>query len=587
MPTPTTPNIAIRFEPDGYLLDGPRLMGRQSAGSGFLRAAVAGLAGHTLYACTPHQRSAAIFQRLVHGLDPAAATAWLPPDRLDLLSRLGTLYLPGPNLAEAGLARLRLGLRAYSLTGITHTIASHSAMDAIAGLAAAPVMPWDALICTSPAVQASVRTLLQAQGDYLQWRLGGRRPPLPRLPIIPLGVHCADFAPAGPDARAAARHTLGIAPEETVALFVGRLSAHAKAHPHPLYRGLEEAARRTGRPLTLVQYGQFANQPIEHSFKDGAARFCPSVRCLWVDGKDFAAGRQVWAAADLFISLSDSIQESFGLTPLEAMAAGLPVVVSDWDGYRDTVREGIDGFRIPTWAPPPPWGAGHALRYETGLCTYDAYCAVAGAAVSVEHAPLVERLCALIVDPALRHRLGQAGRARVKSLYDWPVIFGRYQALWAELAAARRQPPPADETAPPRQAPQRLDPFALFRGYATRHLQPQTGVTRVGRLEEWQALAGHPLFTYLADQPSLPFKLAPTLLAALPPGEATPLATLAQTSGAHPGALTLAVALLAKTGLVTLQPPPASPDGFAPLPPPPTSDPPANPRPRKKRRKQP
>ena len=28
------------------------------------------------------------------------------------------------------------------------------------------------------------------------------------------------------------------------------------------------------------------------------------------------------------------------------MAAGLPVVVSDWDGYRDTVRDGVDGFRI-------------------------------------------------------------------------------------------------------------------------------------------------------------------------------------------------------------------------------------------------
>ena len=29
------------------------------------------------------------------------------------------------------------------------------------------------------------------------------------------------------------------------------------------------------------------------------------------------------------------------------MAAGLPVVVSDWDGYRYTVTDGVEGFRIP------------------------------------------------------------------------------------------------------------------------------------------------------------------------------------------------------------------------------------------------
>ena len=54
------------------------------------------------------------------------------------------------------------------------------------------------------------------------------------------------------------------------------------------------------------------------------------------------------ASSDIFISLSDNFQETFGITPLEGMASGLPVVVSDWDGYRDTVRDQIDGFTIPT-----------------------------------------------------------------------------------------------------------------------------------------------------------------------------------------------------------------------------------------------
>ena len=48
---------------------------------------------------------------------------------------------------------------------------------------------------------------------------------------------------------------------------------------------------------------------------------------------------ELWAAADVFLSLVDNIQETFGITPLEAMAAGLPVVASDWDGYRYTMRD--------------------------------------------------------------------------------------------------------------------------------------------------------------------------------------------------------------------------------------------------------
>ena len=58
-----------------------------------------------------------------------------------------------------------------------------------------------------------------------------------------------------------------------------------------------------------------------------------------------------WAAADVFISLADNAQEAFGLTPLEAMAASLPCIVSDWNGYRDTVRDGVDGDLIPAMMP--------------------------------------------------------------------------------------------------------------------------------------------------------------------------------------------------------------------------------------------
>ena len=40
-----------------------------------------------------------------------------------------------------------------------------------------------------------------------------------------------------------------------MALFVGRLSAHAKANPDPMYMALERAAQRTTHKLHLIQAG--------------------------------------------------------------------------------------------------------------------------------------------------------------------------------------------------------------------------------------------------------------------------------------------------------------------------------------------
>ena len=58
--------------------------------------------------------------------------------------------------------------------------------------------------------------------------------------------------------------------------------------------------------------------------------------------------RQALSACDLVLSLVDNVQETFGLSIAEAMAAGRPVVASNWDGYRDLLRDGIDGFLIPS-----------------------------------------------------------------------------------------------------------------------------------------------------------------------------------------------------------------------------------------------
>jgi glycosyltransferase involved in cell wall biosynthesis len=557
-------NAAILFEPDGYVLSGAKLMGRQAAGHAFLRAAVGARDGKPLWAYTPHRNSAEGFAALVGTLDAAAEARWLPADRLDLLGQIGTLYLPGPGLGSAAQLRLRAGPAAYSLCGVTHTTASHTAMEHITGMLSAPVMPWDALICTSRAVAATVKHLLEAEIAALRWRFGASIAiTLPQLPVIPLGVHCEDFA-GTQQQRQAARAALGIADDEVAALFVGRLSYHAKAHPHAMYGGLQAAARRTGKKLVLIQCGWFAHKQHEQAFRDGAARACPDVRALFTDGKDPVRRSESWAAADLFVSLSDNIQETFGLAPIEAMAAGLPTLVSDWDGYKDTVRDGVDGFRIPTWMPPPD-GEPFARGYESGIDTYDFYCGLTCQTVSVDPLVLAERLSDLVGSPELRRRLGEAGRRRAREAFDWAVIYRRYQALWAELGRlreaartdARQQ---AMLAAAPRAASGRMDPFRAFGHYPTATVQPTTLVSlRPGATGAAYAdLAGHALFSY-ANKVLPAQAVVETLLGALARTE-RPVEGLAVQAGIGLGGVVLALSVLAKMGLVRLRAPMATSD---------------------------
>ena len=166
-----------------------------------------------------------------------------------------------------------------------------------------------------------------------------------RLPVIPLGVDCdADASGTGTGAPGSGsgqgrelRDRLGIAADDIVVLFVGRLSFHGKAHPTPMYMAAAHAAERIeDRTTHLLLAGQFPNRATEKEFREAATRFCGGARAHFVDGSAGPRGpaiRAAMQAADLFVSLSDNVQETFGLTPVEAMAAGLPCVVSDWSGH--------------------------------------------------------------------------------------------------------------------------------------------------------------------------------------------------------------------------------------------------------------
>ena len=485
----------IYFHPEAYTTRGPKLMGRHAAGESFLRGYISHSSTAEFWAQVQSAEHAQQFARTVALAGRIEPVRIVDRSTLSELSRPGVVYHPGPGLGEHAFARTAFGHGAWSLCGITHTTSSAIAMDLIAALLTAPVQPWDALICTSLAVKDNVARLLQAQTNYLRSRLGITKVVLPRFPVIPLGIHTGDFEFSA-EQRSAARSALGVSADALVVLFMGRLSFHAKAHPLAMYQALESAKRSTGKEIVLVECGWHANEFIAKAYADAARLACPSVRVVMLDGRKSPDRQTAWAGADVFCSLSDNIQETFGIAPIEAMAAGLPVVVSDWDGYRDTVRNGVDGFRIPTSMPQIGLARDLALRHALEVDTYDLYCGYTSSLVSVDVQAAASAFERLFNSEELRHRMGNAARRRAIETYDWKVVIRQYEALWAELGEIRcAQSGDFEPLAHP--WPSRADPFYAFASYPSAALTPQTLLalvdpdveTAANRLRSYQALA--------------------------------------------------------------------------------------------------
>lgn len=222
-----------------------------------------------------------------------------------------------------------------------------------------------------------------------------------RAVVIPLGVEEQGLdRPPGREWLARRAPDLAGRP---VVLFLSRLDP--KKGLDILLRALA-SLRAEGLRFALVVAGSGAAE-VEAQARQEARRLGLEADVVWaglVEGEDKAA---LMAGADLFVLPSAS--ENFGLAVVEAMAAGLPVVISDQVAIHGEVASAGAGLVVPG-----------------------------------EVEPLAGAIARLLREPAARRQAGQAGRRLVRQRFSVETMTARLVELYREVLAERSAAPAGD-----------------------------------------------------------------------------------------------------------------------------------------------
>lgn len=429
-----------------------------------------------------------------------AGSVGISPERIDILDRryarenfgrFDTIFRIDSDPHQLFWQRQQLDNPSYNVCTLAHAISGLEAGQVLERYCLDPSEITDTIVCPSHAVAKAIRCFWDNYGVYIERRFGRAFHCPVQLPVIPFGVDIDHFRRiTSAEKRAVQRQKLGIADEDIVLLWVGRLSHAIKAHPLAMFQAAERAAAKTDARIHLVMQGYFVPHEAETEFRQLASAISDKTRISFVANNDERFQDGLWAAGDIFLSLIDNMQESFGLTPIEAMAAGLPRVISDWNGYRDSVMQGEDGFLIRTLQPPA--GAGRALvdLLLSSRDLYGGYLAKTAQCVAVDQDMAAEVIALLIRDKNRRKSIAEKALRKVEAVYDWKTIIPAYEALWEKQVKERRNLP--DRTVPwPSVLPQAPDPFQMYSGYPSAALHPLGILKIAASIKQIEALWQH------------------------------------------------------------------------------------------------
>jgi glycosyltransferase involved in cell wall biosynthesis len=332
-------------------------------------------------------------------------------------------HLGGWGYFFAGLVHLRnrYARVPFPVTGVIHSLNGQETPFHAMKVACAPLLPCDTIVCSS---DAGRRVLEKSFGALEAVAAAGNGSGFRgKTAILPLGVS-EDFA-TGSD-RTECRQRLGLPRQGTMVLSVGRFSPQTKADLYPLLATVARLAREREDLFLVLAGGGSAGQV--QLVRTMAAELGIEGKTVIVQNFDVSEKPLLYGAADIYVSISDNLQETFGISVVEAMASGIPVVVSDIDGYSELVEEGVQGYRIPTL-----WTGRLDMAELADLMNFDTMQLLLAQCMVVDTEAMLGVLRRLSGDSSLREVLGQKGRERVAQRYAWPIIIEQYEALWKQL----------------------------------------------------------------------------------------------------------------------------------------------------------
>lgn len=167
-----------------------------------------------------------------------------------------------------------------------------------------------------------------------------------RITIIPGGFDPSQFWPIG---KALARVALKLNPEERVVLQLGRMVPRKGVDT--VIRGFARLLDYHAVPARLLVVGGESEHPDPTAGSEiGRLQAIAAAEGV-TDNVTFVGRRErevlkwYYSAADVFVTTP--WYEPFGITPVEAMACGTPVIGSNVGGIKFTVQNGETGYLIP------------------------------------------------------------------------------------------------------------------------------------------------------------------------------------------------------------------------------------------------
>ena len=337
-------------------------------------------------------------------------------------------HMADPFMAQTGLVflRNRFSSNIFPITCVPHTLSYSSyAQDFLHELWPG-ISSRDALLATS---NAAVHVL---EAYYQQLRTHYRLPDdykQPTLRLLPLGVDLNRFTPPSGEERQKAREHYHLLPEEICCLVHGRITVDDKMDLLPLLYAAKRVLQEENPPqLHLIFSGKNRENDSYPKVLEATAK-AAGITLSFSFSPTNEELTTLYHAADIFLSPSDNLQETFGLTILEAAASSLPCIASDWDGYRDLVRHGETGLLIPTLAPRDT-----PFLNDIAYFVPDNIHQLLRAQQTVVDVPgLAHALSMLARNETMRREMGEHARRLVEENYSWETIVARWVALIEEL----------------------------------------------------------------------------------------------------------------------------------------------------------